>query len=312
MFDKSALSGIIPPTFLPVTENGSFDKEAMAKVVQRYISAGVRGILILGTVGEGAVADTAMSLEAFRFTREEIAGRIPLLAGVIETSTPRAIEWIKAYEQEGADFILATPPCYFANNNQCEVIRHYELLARSTSVPMMCYNIPSHTRVVIAPETFIDIAAIDGMVGFKNSTDDWMNIQHVLLLRQEKKADFRLFVGNEEYFALAMMMGADGAISGGAAIFPEKTVAYYEAIKSLPEMNIWKHPEIIRMMSEMMAFSKLPGVTTAHKKAWVSAYKSAFAYSFGIGNTMLPPIDQPDEDELAQIRGIVDKINGSF
>lgn len=310
MFDKSSLKGIFPPTFLPLNPDWTIDYVAFEKTMKRYLDAGVNGVLLLGTCGEGAIVDSKTRIDAVRFCKKALENRIPLMVGVIETSLPRAIAAVEECAQAGADFALVTPPCYFANNNQEEIVRFYQLLAKNAPIPLLCYNIPSHTGVVIQPGTFIEIAKIDGMVGFKNSTDDWANIQRIMLLKHETKVDFAFFMGNEEYFPLGMMLGIDGAISGGAAIFPEYLVEMYKKFSEDASLDLWKnHPEVTDYMMRMHSFSKLPSVTGTPKKSWLSSYKAAYAYNFGVGDTIMPPMDQLNESEKQGIAAIVDKIN---
>lgn len=224
---KGTLGGIIPPIITPLTKEGKLDRDGMCKVIDHCIDGGVTGVFTMGSTGEAMRTSRDVWREALKVSLEHVNNRIPVFCGCVDSTTERALENIKEAEQLGAKYVVATVPFYIQNTCQDEIIRHYEKIASSTDCNVVVYNIPGMTGTCIAPETIAELAKIDNITAFKDSSADWEHFQRCLYLLED--ADISIFNGAEELCAAAMVFGADGCVPGLGCLFPKVFKDMYDA-----------------------------------------------------------------------------------
>ena len=223
------LSGIIPPVITPLREDGSLDTQGFERLIEYGIQSGIDGIFVMGSSGEAMCFTKEFWREVIRKAIGYTRGRIPVLCGVIDSSTAGVIENIKMAEQEGAAFVVATPSFYIQNTCQDEILRHYEKICSETRLNVIAYNIPGMTHANIEPETVKALSRIDNLVALKDSSASWEQIQRLLFLLRDTHV--ALFNGAEELCAAAMAFGADGCVPGLANFFPGLFVRLAEAAR---------------------------------------------------------------------------------
>lgn len=243
------LKGIIPPLVTPLQEDGSLDEKGLKRLVDHCIRGGVDGIFILGSCGEGSVFPIGFRKEFTQKTLEFAAGRVPVLVGVLDNSTPKVIEGIKALAETGAEYFVVTAPYYLAVTGQEAIYRHYQTVAASTEKKIVIYNIPSFTHTNIAPETAARLLRdIDNIAGEKDSTDDWAQFEKELFLKTEETGS--LLSGCEETCALSMLLGADGCVPCLANAYPAFFAELYAAAR---EGNVEKVFSMQKEITELRA-----------------------------------------------------------
>lgn len=268
--NKQAYTGIIPPIITPLHEDRTLDVEGLKRLIDFDIANGVTGIFTMGSSGEAMMTSREVWLAAIKNTVDHVAGRVPVFCGVIDSSTTRVIENIKAAEQAGAEIMVVTPAFYLQNSCQAEILRHYETIARSTRCKLVAYNIPGMTHAYIAPETIRQIAEIDNVVAYKDSCADWESFQRVLFLLEDR--DIAVFNGAEELCSAAMIFGAQGCVPGLANFFPRMFVDIYNACKK------GDIQEAYRLQKDIWSLRKVLSVG----KHWMSAMKH-IGHSMGFG-----------------------------
>ncbi|MBO9626716.1 MAG: dihydrodipicolinate synthase family protein [Microbacterium sp.] len=224
------LEGTIPPVIAPLAEDRTVDVAGVRRVTEHLLAGGVDGLFVLGSCGEGptlrrSVAD-ALVAEYVRAAD----GRVPVLAGVGETSTERAIEALRAAEDAGASGIVAMAPMYFLADGDGEVIRHLEAVAAATTLPVVVYNIPHLTGHPITPAALAAVAAIDNVVALKESSGIWEIYEP--LARTASASGLAVFQGAESLIARSIAAGADGAVPGIANVAPGLAVELVRAARA--------------------------------------------------------------------------------
>ena len=106
------LSGVIPPVIVPLNDDRSFDRESYVTHLERLIASGVHGLFILGSSGEVAFSTRERRQEILEATMSIVDGRLPVLAGVVDTQTERVLEHVRDAEAAGVDGLVATAPFY--------------------------------------------------------------------------------------------------------------------------------------------------------------------------------------------------------
>jgi dihydrodipicolinate synthase/N-acetylneuraminate lyase len=151
-------------------------------------------------------------------TVRAVDGRVPVLAGVLEPSTNRALEAAAAAEAGGAVAVVVTSPYYFSVDPSAQ-LRHVETIAATTTLPLVLYNIPSMTHNPLDPETIRRLIEIETVVGIKDSAGDWAAFERILALRTIRP-DFRVLQGAERQAAQSLLAGADGLVPGLGNLMP--------------------------------------------------------------------------------------------
>jgi len=220
------LKGVIPPLVTPLSRDEEVDTAAAAKVVEHVLAGGVHGVFILGTMGEGAALDDARREAMARAAAKAVAGRVPLIAGVIEMSTSRAVATARVLARTGVDALVVMAPCYFRHPDQAELLAHFRAVVEATDLPVVIYDNPHATKNALSVESVLALAEHPRVVALKDSTGD---ISHFAqLARRFAGGDFALFQGNETQLDAAMLLGARGLVVGMANLTPGLVVELYE------------------------------------------------------------------------------------
>ncbi|MCI1915133.1 MAG: dihydrodipicolinate synthase family protein [Bifidobacteriaceae bacterium] len=227
------LSGVIPPLVTPLTEDGEVDAGSFKRLIDRLIDAGVSGLFVCGSTSEVALLSDRLRDDVVRIAVDAAQGRVPVLAGVIDTGTLRMIDHARRAEKLGAKGIVATPPFYIAPN-PAEIIEHYRALAKAVSVPVIAYNIPSATHVGIPMES-LDVLAHEGTIGaLKDSSGDIMYFRTAIETIGD--AGIGILTGSEVFADLALELGATGIVPGIGNVDPYG----YVAIQKAAETGDWE------------------------------------------------------------------------
>ncbi len=127
---KKKYYGVIPPIITPILPDETVDEEGFRRLLDYCIDGGLHGIFVAGTNGETLALTQKERDRAIRIAVEHINGRVPVMAGVMDTSTRRVIDNVKAAEQAGATCCVVTPIFYDRHTSQDETVRHFEQILR--------------------------------------------------------------------------------------------------------------------------------------------------------------------------------------
>jgi 4-hydroxy-tetrahydrodipicolinate synthase len=220
------LEGVYPAMVTPLTPEEKVDKAAMRRVVQYCLDGGVHGLLVLGSTGEFPAMTHAMREDAIETTLDEVRGRVPVLIGCGEPGTQRTIEQVRVAARTKADGVLVSIPYYFPLD-QASVIRHYEMVAESSELPVVMYNFPQMTKITISPDTVAKLATHPNIIGVKDSAGDFASMQRYLEVTAG--ADFGVMSGSPALGLSAYQLGAKGGIFAGCSLAPKLCADVYDA-----------------------------------------------------------------------------------
>ena len=220
------LSGIFPPLTTPF-EDGETSPARLAENIHRYGRQGFAGYLLLGSTGEAAFLDEDEKVALLRAARAAIPpGRI-LIAGVGVESTRGTVRLARAAADCGADAVLVLTPHYFRARMTAEALqRHFEAVAGASPAPVLLYNVPAFTGVVIPPPVVASLAAHPNVIGLKDSSGDlgWM-----LDVLSRVPPSFQVLCGSAFAIQPALAAGAAGGILAAADVLPEPFTALFES-----------------------------------------------------------------------------------
>jgi 4-hydroxy-tetrahydrodipicolinate synthase len=217
---KQGISGSMPAIVTPMHEDGSLDYASLRSLLDWHVAEGSDGIVIVGTSGESPTVSVEEHCELIRVTVEQVAGRIPVIAGTGGNSTIEAIELTKFAKKVGADASLQVVP-YYNKPTQEGMYAHFKTIAESVDLPVILYNVPGRTVADLAGDTVVRLAGVPGIIAIKDATG---NLERgTLLLADLKRAghsDFSVFSGDDLTAAMLMLMGGKGNISVTANVAP--------------------------------------------------------------------------------------------
>ena len=217
---KKTIAGSMPAIVTPMLEDGRLDYPGLRSLLDWHVAEGSDGIVIVGTSGESPTVSVEEHCELIRVAVEQIAGRIPVIAGTGGNSTAEAIELTQFAKKVGADASLQVVP-YYNKPTQDGMYAHFKKIAESVDLPVILYNVPGRTVADLAGDTVVRLAGVSGIIGIKDATGDLE--RGTLLIADLKRAghrDFSVFSGDDLTAPLLMLMGGNGNISVTANVAP--------------------------------------------------------------------------------------------
>ena len=218
MSGSAGLGGVMPALVTPLDEHGRLDQPALSRLLDHVLAAPVSGISPSGSTGEGPLLDrdTRAGLTA------EVAARvgpgIAVVPGAVALTSVELTEDLVAYERAGATAALVAPPWYYPLD-AAAVRRFYREAADRSPLPIVLYNIPSMTKVVIPPAVVADLAEHPMVAGMKDSSRNMEYFEEVL--RSTAGADFSLLTGSDTLLASSTVAGGAGTIAASVNVTPQ-------------------------------------------------------------------------------------------
>ena len=210
------IQGSLVAIVTPMHPDGRVDGEAFRRLIDWHVEQGTDAIVAVGTTGESATLDEQEHCDTIALAVQQVAGRIPLIAGTGANSTSEAISLTRCAQQAGADACLLVTP-YYNKPTQEGLYLHHKAVAEAVAIPQILYNVPGRTAVDMLPETVARIARIDNVIGVKEATGI---LERITLLRELTSPDFAIYSGDDATAREAMLLGANGDISVTANVAP--------------------------------------------------------------------------------------------
>lgn len=220
-------SGIIPPLATPILSDEELDVPGAQTLLERVVQGGVHGVFILGTTGEGTSFTTRVQQQFVELVSDTLAGRLPFLVCITETSMPVAVDLAQQSHAAGATAVVTAAP-YYLPMTQEDLLSYSLELASKLPLPLMLYNMPSCTKTAYSVDTVKRLADHPNIVGLKDTSND-LDYYAAIAAFAQSREDFSLLIGPEEKLAKSLQLGGHGGVCGGANLFPHLYVQLYDA-----------------------------------------------------------------------------------
>jgi len=250
---KKRLEGIIPALILPVNENGKINFQFFKKQTVYLSSAGVNGIFINGTTGEGAWLTTEEKVETFKLVKEVCGEKQFLCSACLQPSTELVIKEIEVFEKYEPDYIVVVAPYYYAVSQEV-IAKHFQKIAQSSSVPIIIYNIPQCTHNKIELSTILELAKEENIAGIKDSSGDFISFTRGVYTPVPES--FSWIQGEDYLDGPSFNIGADGIVTGLGNVFIEPYIQMYKEAK---KGNATKVNEIQKKINELYEIIQVSG-----------------------------------------------------
>lgn len=201
----------------PFHEDGKIDWASFGQLIEFWIKGKIEYLVVLGTTGESATVHGIEKQEVFSFVAKQVAGRVPLVAGIGGNDTQEVIEAFKNFDLSGYDAILSVSP-YYNKPNQEGILQHYKALDGTTPLPIIMYNVPGRTGMNVTADTQLRIAdECKNIFATKEASGNFDQLNQLL---KYKPANFMVISGDDPITLPMIAMGAEGVISVVGNAYP--------------------------------------------------------------------------------------------
>ncbi|WP_296818140.1 dihydrodipicolinate synthase family protein [Brevundimonas sp.] len=225
LFEPDAWKGVFPAATTQFAPDLSVDLEATAATLEALIRDGVHGLIVLGTCGENNSLEADEKRQVLKVAVEVARGRVPVIVGVSEMTTARAVAFARDAESIGADALMVLPAMVYVPTED-ELVAHFQAVASATDLPIMLYNNPPAYRVSIGLGALDKLAGVSNIVALKESAPDTRRFTDLKNAFGER---FVLMAGLDDVALEGLILGSQGWISGLTSAFPRESVALYDA-----------------------------------------------------------------------------------
>ncbi|MGQ7786889.1 dihydrodipicolinate synthase family protein [Nesterenkonia sp. K-15-9-6] len=294
-------TGVIPPVITPLTADGEFDVVSFTRVVDRLIDAGVDGLFLLGSSGEVVFSTDERRRQILETGVEVVAGRVPVLAGVIETQTERVVEQARMAQAVGVDALVATAPFYALGGPEV-VERHFRVLRSRVDLPLFAYDIPVCVHTKLDGQMLLRLGREGIIDGVKDSSGDDVSFRQLIRANTAAGSPLVLLTGHEVVVDGAYLAGAHGAVPGLANVAPEPYVKQWRAAQS----GDWDAVrEVQDHLADLMTIVSVTSGVSGYG-AGVGAFKTALSLMGVItSNQVTEPVSALEGQNVEAIAGVL-------
>jgi N-acetylneuraminate lyase len=218
----NSIRGILPATVTPFDDSGRFTPAVFERLLERLYGAGVHGIYVCGTTGEGMLQPVAQRMAVVETAVACTPRDRHVVAHVGAASLDEALELSSHAANAGAHAISSLPPLSgrFAF---AEVLAYYDALASGSDLPLLVYYFPEMSASISTTEQLETLCGLPNVIGLKFTDFDLFRMQQI------RGPGRSIFNGRDEVLAAGLLMGADGGIGTFYNLVPELFVGIHAA-----------------------------------------------------------------------------------
>ncbi|RJR38328.1 MAG: 4-hydroxy-tetrahydrodipicolinate synthase [Desulfobacteraceae bacterium] len=222
--------GIIPAMVTPIDPEGRIHEKSLRRLVNHLVEGGVHGLFPVGSQGEFFSLTKEEKRRVIQIVVDEAGGRVPVYAGTGAVTTREAVETTLMARDLGVNAVSIITP-YFLVPSQQELIHHYTTIADAApDLPILLYSNPDRTGVAMPPAAVKELAAVENIVGIKDSSGDMTLCGEYI--RLTRGMNFHVLMGRDTLIYACLCYGGAGSITATANVDPRVVVEIYEAYMS--------------------------------------------------------------------------------
>ncbi|WP_208433885.1 4-hydroxy-tetrahydrodipicolinate synthase [Bartonella taylorii] len=212
------LKGAVTALITPFDDENAIDEKVFCNFIEWQIAQGINGVSPVGTTGESPTLSHEEHKRVIELCVEQVAKRVPVVAGAGSNSTSEAVELAQHAQKAGADAVLVVTP-YYNKPNQSGLYSHFSSIAKAISIPIIIYNIPGRSIIDMAVETMRDLCHdFKNIIGIKDATS---KIERVSEQREKCGKDFVQLSGDDCTALGFNAHGGVGCISVSSNVAPK-------------------------------------------------------------------------------------------
>lgn len=215
--------GVFPAVTTKLNQDGSINVESTQASIERLISGGVSGVIVLPMLGENASLAPSEKELVIRSAKEAVAGRVPLLSGLAEITQADAASRAREFETLGVDGLMAFPSLGYKTDGR-ETAEWYKNLAKASGLPIMIYNNPISYGVDVTPAILKELADSPTIVAVKEETGDVRRVTDTYIELGDR---YKVFCGVDDQIVESVALGSIGWVSGMTNAWPKECVTLF-------------------------------------------------------------------------------------
>jgi 4-hydroxy-tetrahydrodipicolinate synthase len=269
----------------PFTAAGDLDLDGAQRLATHLVDHGNDGLVVSGTTGESPTTSDAEKERLLRAVAEAVGDRARVVAGVGTNDTHHTIELARAAEKAGAHGLLVVTPYYNKPPQEC-LVRHFEMAADATGLPVMLYDIPGRTGTPIETESLLRLAGHERIVAVKDAKGDLFAGSRVIA-----ETDLAYYSGDDALNLAWLAHGAVGVVSVVAHVAPAEYAAMVAAVErsDLAEA-LGIHRRLLPVVRAVMS---------SHSQGAITAKAAVHAAGLISSRAMRPPLFEATDDHVA-------------
>ncbi len=248
---KKLTGGVTPAMATPLAGDGyTVAGDVVPALVDFLIGAGVSGLFVGGTTGEGILLPAGERLFLHEAVVMAVAGRAPTLIHVGANDTATACTLAEHAARIGADAIVAVTPYFYGVSEDALEAHFVEIAAAAPETPFFAYDIPQMAVNGISPALLVRLGdRIPAFAGVKTSHPDAQHVRRLI----DATPDYAIVLAGNESIALgSLALGADGLISGVSTAIPEPFVALTRSFAAGDMAEAQRQQRVINRLLDLL------------------------------------------------------------
>jgi len=296
-------TGVFPAVTTQMKRDGPLDLEATQQGIERLIEGGVRGLVMMGMVGENSSLRPDEKLNVLRAALESARGRVPVLSGVAEFTTAQGAEYAKKCEQLKIDGLMLFPAIGY-KSDAGETEAHFRAVAQASALPILIYNNPIGYGVDVTPEILARLADCPTLVAIKEESYDVRRVTDIYNLIGHR---YEVVCGVDDLVLVSAILGVRAWVSGMANVYPKESALLLE----LTAAGRWEQARALYRVltpifhldtrTKLVQFIKLAAQLKGQGSEWVRAPRLPLA---GAERAMLEAVVASTEKALAGLASL--------
>jgi dihydrodipicolinate synthase/N-acetylneuraminate lyase len=219
--------GVLLPIITPFDEKVRVDEEIMRELVDFHIGAGVHGLFVLGSTGQGPAMSTDERKTTAAVALNQAKERVPVVIHVGTADTQSTVALAEHAAEHKASAVAIVPPYYYSDHSEYEIVAHYKAVAKAVPLPIFIYENPKYSGISVPPGFAVRMKEqVPTLKGIKVAYGQGALLEYVRLL-----PDVAVFTGNADLFGL-VPFGLAGMINPPTSFVPELCVELFKALDS--------------------------------------------------------------------------------
>jgi dihydrodipicolinate synthase/N-acetylneuraminate lyase len=219
------IRGVLLPIITPFDEKVRIDEEIMRELVDFHIGAGVHGLFVLGSTGQGPAMSTEERKTTAAVAINQAKERVPVVIHVGTADTQSTVELAEHAAENKASAVAIVPPYYYSDHSEYEIVAHYKAVAKAVPLPIFIYENPKYSGISVPPGFAVRMKQqVPTLKGIKVAYGQGALLEYVRLL-----PDVSVFTGNADLFGL-VPFGLAGMINPPTSFVPELCVELFKAL----------------------------------------------------------------------------------
>jgi len=287
--DRLRFHGCMPANLLPFTADLAIDEPAYRSHLRWLVDTpGVTGLVANGHAAEVASLDRAERRLALDIALDEVAGKVPVVAGVYSDGTLEAVDLARDARAAGAAGLLVFPPTLFMWGAQAKpdmALRHFQALADAVDLPLIVFEYPPASGIGYSPETLAELCKIPTVAAVKDWSNEIVAYEKNLRALRGSGRPVAMLSAFTMSLMATFLLGADGCISGMGSVVADLQASLFAAVQAgrldearrlnermAPLVSVFYAPPFVDMHNRMKeALALLGRIPAAHVRPPLTA-----------------------------------------